>query len=336
MERSVEAELSSCEKYVAQLASNYHTQEICPYVWRLSPREKHPQLPNAKDTALTILGVTHGNELAGLAVVSEFLRMLAGRVIRIDLPIAVGLGNPAAAKKNQRFIDKDLNRSFSSKDSSGLEGKRAKELEKVLARTYRLLDFHQTTQPCEMPFFIFPYCKQGFEFARKIDQARAVITHWGASFSSEGICTDEFVNENGGIGISYELGQNGFDPYQISLGTLAAVSAYRAVASEFLPESYPDTVSATAKGPIFSWEAIVEWPAAGNPVLDPGWHNFLKVNKGEKLGMMDGKPIFAVASGRILFAKYLDSALGSARRPTELYRVMKEINETDFPLTHGI
>jgi predicted deacylase len=331
MDRSVEEEIASYEKCMAQLSLVYDTEELCPYAWVIKPRNTICEIPNGKEIALTILGITHGNEVAGLAAVNEFLRLIVANVIRVELPIAIGLGNPAAARKNRRFIDRDLNRSFSNKDTSSLEGKRAKELEKILGKSYRLLDFHQTSQPCEMPFFIFPYTVEGFDFARKIDKSRAVVTHWGDSFSTEGSCTDEFVNANGGIGISYELGQNGFDPYQISLGSLAAISAYRAVASELLPARYPVTSNPAPSGPIFSWEAIERWPATGNPILDPGWHNFRKVTKGEKLGVMDGKPILAVANGRILFAKYLDPTVVNSSKPTELYRLMKEIAVADFP-----
>jgi hypothetical protein len=205
-------------------------------------------------------------------------------------------------------------------------------LETVLSQTFRFLDFHQTSQASEMPFFIFPYCREGFDFARLIDYSRAIVTHWGDSFSSEGICTDEYVNAAGGIGISYELGQNGFDPYQIALGTTAAIAACLATAQLISPNLQPSLTPPGKSGPIYSWGAIVPWPPTGNPVLDPGWHNFRAVVKGERLGEIDGKPIVAEASGRMLFAKYLDTkAAGASKRPTELYRIMKEITQRDLP-----
>lgn len=332
MRRTVEAEIHCYESYISQIAGYYSAEEIAPYLWRLAPRLGQWEIPASKDTALTLLGITHGNEVAGLVAVNEFLGLLASRLVPLEVPIVVGLGNPDAARQGIRFIDRDLNRCFASADSSSREGRRAKEIERALATTYRLLDFHQTTQRCEMPFFIFPYCRQGFEFARKIDNGCAVVTHWGDAFSSEGMCTDEFVNKSGGIGISVELGQNGFDPYQIAFGSGLALAAYRSVLSELNPDGHPRISTSQLRGPIFSWEAVVPWPAVGTAILDPGWHNFRRITKGEPMGAMDdGTPILAEAGGRVLFAKYLHADAPGAPRPTELYRVMKEIDEAEFP-----
>ncbi|MEZ4741670.1 MAG: succinylglutamate desuccinylase/aspartoacylase family protein [Bdellovibrionota bacterium] len=342
--RSVPEELAVFDNYIRVLKEKYDTTALCPYAWKLSPKEfSKPNtnsyaIPAGKAIALAILGITHGNELAGLAVVNDFLAYLASGFIELEVPIAVALSNVEAARKNVRFLDKDLNRSFSNDDTETLEGKRAKQLELFLKDTYRLLDFHQTSKPGIEPFFIFPYTVDGFDFARCVDPHRCIVTHWGESFSTEGGCTDEYVNSNGGCGISYELGQNGFDPYQIALGVNSALWALQVVTADIKGvacsrRNYLSRVE--NRGKIYTWEKIVPFPKDGLPIFDYGWDNFTLVEKGEVLGTFEGgnsDGLFrSEATGRILFPKYIDKETKFTSRPTELYRILKEIKESDLP-----
>jgi succinylglutamate desuccinylase len=256
------------------------------------------------------------------------------------MPLAFILGNPWAAQKEQRFIDKDLNRSFGATGLTDAEGraifelKRAKDLEPTLAQSTYILDFHQTTRASDRPFFIFPYSAASFQWARRIAPRITVVTHWGKPFSSEGRCSDEYVNGCGGIGITMELGQNGLDTYQIAAGVEAALWSIRAVQANLQGATGKlRAVDDAEQGEIFTWGQIVPWPAVGLVDLRPDWHNFKMVQAGESLGTVDGKPLVAETSGRILFPKYLSHAEQRVlvSRPTELCRIMKNINVSDLP-----
>ena len=52
------------------------------------------------------MALTHGNETAGVAVLNELLRMLAGTALNFNIPICFVLGNPWAAKEKPEVFRK--------------------------------------------------------------------------------------------------------------------------------------------------------------------------------------------------------------------------------------
>ena len=195
---------------------------------------------------------------------------------------------------------------------------------KVLGESAFFIDLHQTTEPCETAFFIFPYTEQSYRFARASESRLPIVTHWGDPFSAEGRCSDEFTLANGGVGITLELGQNGFGAYHIAAGfkavlhSMAAASA--AVAGTPLPE-------ATSAPEIFTWGKIYPWPE-GEVRLEEGWYNFKSVSEGQRLGWIGGKEFFAECDGRVLFPKYVRGP--ELQKPTELIRIMRKIDARDL------
>lgn len=284
-----------------------------------------------KRYGLSFLGLIHGNERAGLAVLNGVLDLLANLDIKLPFPIALGLGNPWAAKEGVRFLERDLNRSFGATDGSKLEEKRAASLSKTLAASAFMVDFHQTTELSDRPFYIFPFEERGFAFANAIGPHLSTVTHWGDAFSAEGMCSDEFVNAKGGCGITIELGQAGFDSYQVGFGIQAAFKAIATVERILKGElelKMPRQIEFT--GEIFSWEAVMPYPKGEDVDLVPGWSNFKPVTKGQLLGYVDGKEIVAPASGNVLFPKY-KKPQDKVRPPTELCRIMKRLTLNELP-----
>jgi len=105
---------------------------------------------------VTIIGGTHGNERIGVELVESFFRDPVP-FQRPSLSVTAVLGNPAAAAKNVRFIDQDLNRQFAApgpaEKESCLEAARARELlqqlgpkstSKASAADF-IIDLHSTT-----------------------------------------------------------------------------------------------------------------------------------------------------------------------------------------------
>jgi succinylglutamate desuccinylase len=292
--------------------------KVCDHGFLFTPKVMSSKLPNGREIGLTLVGLTHGNEVAGLALVNEVVRSLREGLIKLDFPLALILGNPPAALKNQRFLEKDLNRCFMNSKNEKWEEQRARAIEQVLRRSAFLIDFHQTSQPSSTPFFIFPYSAQGFLLAKEIEPDLPVVTHWGTVFSEEGGCTDEFINSQGGTGITIELGQNSFHPYHVAAGYKVALKGIMTVSRYFKEGALPRF---SDEGEIFSWGEVIKLP--DHAYLHPGWFNFKDVAKGDELGRLDDKPIVASVSGKILFPKYGGSK--PEGKTIEICRILKRV-----------
>jgi succinylglutamate desuccinylase len=118
---------------------------------------------------VAIVGGTHGNELLGVYLVKkwqEFPELLQ----RESLECVTLISNPAAVAINQRYVDRDLNRCFTTNDLAdenltSYEDQRAKEIaihlgpkEQPLADV--ILDLHTTTS--NMGISLLPSSKHPF------------------------------------------------------------------------------------------------------------------------------------------------------------------------------
>ncbi len=325
MDYNIVSEIENFDLKCQQLEGDIHVEKLADFVYLLSPKTKPYPANPAKDIDLTLMAITHGNEFVGVRVLNEILNFISQDSYQLRLSICMILGNPAAAKRNQRFLEADLNRSFARVEWSAKEHHRARELEGVLLRTSYLLDLHQTRERSEMPFFIFPYSKGGFSFARQISWEIPIVTHWGKPFSKVGQCTDEFVNNQGGTGITLELGQNGFDVYKISAGFRAALQTIQVVESN-LYKKQPLKVNDSHE--VFTWLEVVEFPESGDASLAPGYYNFKTVAAGETYGVSDGRSLVASTESKILFPYYPNN---TERKSAELCRLLKKIPVSELP-----
>ena len=98
---------------------------------------------------VVIVGGTHGNEPAGVQALVALHRQLKNGEIKLARgKVSLLLGNPHAYQKDQRYVDRDLNRSFHDPDGTTLEGRRAIEIIKYLNRNsdmMALLDLHSVS-----------------------------------------------------------------------------------------------------------------------------------------------------------------------------------------------
>jgi succinylglutamate desuccinylase len=332
---TVQSFLTQFDALIDEARAHYRVETLAPRVHVLSPKQSPlpPKETVTKDVALTVTALIHGVEVAGLGVMVEFLELVTRGAVRLEQSLGLALGNIPAALKGVRFVERDLNRSFGRTNIETAEDRRADELEALLSRSRRLLDFHQVKLTIDRPFWIFPYSKSGFEFARLVAPDVTLITHWGKGFSADGKCSDEWLNSVGGVGVTMELGQNGFDSKQISQGVAVIRRAIEVASALDNDESVPPAVG--PKAPIFTWGEIIPYPQTGSPVLDPGWHNFKHVKAGERLGEFSGKVITASVSGPVLFPKYPDrlgdGTYGQNPPAAELVRILKEITEAELP-----
>lgn len=313
------------------LSSNFSDQivveNLCKDAFKLSPALGSEVVIGKKPITMTFMALTHGNEVAGVAVLNRFLALLQQGVISLKFPIALILGNADASFEGKRFSEKDLNRCFDSSSNETKEHRRARELEPLLKDTEYLVDLHQTIEATKTPFFIFPFEQKSFLLANFIENQLPIITHWGGGFSKEGKCTDEFVHANRGIAVTLELGQKGFDPYQESLGLSCLMKALLAPLNLGW-QRYNKALQLEA----YTWGQVVSYPE-GHAQLDKGWYNFRQVTAGERLGVSDHGDIVSDVTGPILFPKY--GTYEPENRPKEICRILRPVNHSEIEELFG-
>jgi len=302
----------------SKFLNNHQWQEVAPDIWQIgvNPGEK---------ISLVVSVLIHGNETGGIGVLNELLNIDMKTLALPKNGICIIIGNVNAALQSKRFLDRDLNRSFGRLPDGSWETERALQIAPFLDRAEFYLDIHQTFMPSDRSFFIFPYSRPSIRFARQILPRATVVTHWGKPFSSDGMCTDEFVGTRGGVGLTLELGQNGFDPNQIFAGVNAVIKAIDFARGTITQE--PEWIY----GPLFTWEQIVPWPTEGEVSLDPDWTNFKPILKGQRMGVLNGADLIAPSNGWMIFPKYFSPEVPQTSRPAEIYRIMKMIGQEDLP-----
>jgi hypothetical protein len=81
---------------------------------------------NRTGAHVVVVGATHGNEPAGVKAMVAFHQQVKNGDLKLESGnVSLLLGNPQAFEKDQRYVDRDLNRSFKEPDSTAIEGRRA-------------------------------------------------------------------------------------------------------------------------------------------------------------------------------------------------------------------
>lgn len=316
-------EIERFEHLIDRLPASYKVDRVCSFAYGIHPQSSKTNMPDGeKSFLLSLMAITHGNEIAGMRVLNRFLDLLVAKVIDLPFSIGLALGNYDAAKKGVRFVDKDMNRSFGCQSHSAKDAFRAKELEVFLAETQNFIDFHQTIEQTLSPFWIFPYTAKNFSFMSSLDVKIPIVTHWGQSFSKEGMCTDEFVNRCGGAALSIELGQKGFSVVQETLGLYTILQAIKTLSLQNTVQM-EGAGKASSSPEIYTWGEVIPF-LSNSATLDKGWYNFRRVEKGERLGHSEEGEILAGISGPVLFPKY--GIYDAENRPTELCRILRKVD----------
>lgn len=308
-------------------------------------QQKHANAWHQKRYALAISAVVHGDEVGGLASVNLFLEQCLAESFSFAYPVVVFLGNVAALRRGVRYIDGDLNRSFSvtaASSASHIECQRAQVLKEILSQVAFYFDIHQTIRHSPHGFFIFAYHPERWNFARAVLPRQPLITYWNRVFSLEGMCGDQFVNSQGGVAVTLELGMMGFDPWQISLGAQGIRAAYHYVAQRVLADQLPEQIKiyqTPILGTAYTWADVIPYPATGEVIPAMPFGNFVPLEKGRVLAHVDGKPLLLQTSGHSLFPNPEKSSAdrpapkgtGKNQRPYELLRILKTITLEDLP-----
>ena len=121
-----------------------------------------PKNRNHENLCLTT--TIHGNETKPLKAVDLIFKEIIEEKIKVSRKILIVIGSPLVLKDGSRFIDRNLNRLFNSKEQGeGYEFNRTKELKDIYNRFFKdkkglLLDLHSAIKEAKYSRFgISPY-----------------------------------------------------------------------------------------------------------------------------------------------------------------------------------
>jgi predicted deacylase len=179
--------------------------EIAASVWKINSGQP--------GKTVMFMGGTHGNERTGVEVLHKLKEQLENNEFQIKAgSLVLALGNLRAIEINERGSapHQDLNRSFPldllmQEPLGTYEDDRARELAPILQNVDILIDLHATNKPSE-PFVVCIHSPLS-EAVHRWFQCKKVLSDPNYSLIGQPVTTDEYVADNGGIGICYETGQ---------------------------------------------------------------------------------------------------------------------------------
>jgi len=263
----------------------------------------------------------HGDETGSLPAAVTLAEDLAAGAQPFVGRVTLFVGNPTAGLRGVRFVEADLNRAFVDEAADTLEHRRSIELRRILDTADLFVDFHQTIEPTDSPFYIFPWSVDGEAWVRALAAAPRWVTRApGQSFSAGTCCADEYVRHRGRPALTVELSQQGLRP---EAETLALATMRRTLSvsqgSHALDGPLPDCLE-TAFSQRFSDPAMR---------LRPGLKNFEKVHEGDVLSAPHTPTLVCPLDGLLMFPKYPPRDThghATAPRPGEIYRVLRPID----------
>lgn len=161
---------------------------------------------------VVIIGAVHGNERLGEGVIARLLHDIKPENLHGELVLIIG--NPDAYADHKRFIHSDLNRLFGLQievlmkkplHTLNIEEKRAVEIAPFLQEADYLLDIHSTIKP-SVPFVYCENTKVHLDIAYLFETEYVVSPAAHVRIPDLTSCSDNYVDQHGGIGITYEAG----------------------------------------------------------------------------------------------------------------------------------
>lgn len=274
---------------------------------------------NADGPTLIAIGGIHGNEPSGAQAVKDVAEKLPQLADRIDGRVFLLAGNTRALNRQVRFIDCDLNRSWTpaNMSSSGVraleclsEGRELHELDELLdqilitarAEVY-ILDLHSTSAS-GLPFATVGDTLRNRKFAMGLP----VTILLGIEEQLEGTML-EYFNNAGAVTLGFEGGSH-LSPETVD--NHAALIWLSLINADILSRSdvpdYDEMYRRLANGRRGARVVEVRYRKAIDPEdgfeMNPGFNNFDPILKDQVLAHEKHGPVRAVESGMILMPLY--------------------------------
>jgi succinylglutamate desuccinylase len=263
---------------------------------------------------LLITGLVHGNEVIGVEVIN---RIIAHFIQHKDININLGflLCNLEAAKNDTRFIESDLNRSFSVDEITTLEQRRAAEISKIVDQADFVFDLHQTIEPSLTPFFVLEHRHELIRIANQLLPQFPIVTFGTGGFSQTGKTMLEYASSIGTKALVLECGQKGFSAELSEKLTGACLELIKTMKQAEIQN--PKDISVL--------HLVGSITNMGNTHLIPGLVSYLPIKQGQVLAHEGELEIKAPFDGRLVFPSYGEKA----RTNHELCNLGKVINYLD-------
>lgn len=188
----------------------------------------------------------HGNETAPIELLDRLLQAIASGALLPRARILFLLGNPAAMRRGERYVDQDINRLFSGRheQSSGFEATRANQLE-ILASNFfskpdrqRLhYDLHTAIRGSKIEqFALYPF-----------SPCRAHSRHELARLQAAGIQAVLLQNKPGITFSSFTYAHLDAEAFTLELGKARPFGENQAVNLEHLEACLRDLIEGLSK-----------------------------------------------------------------------------------------
>lgn len=275
------------DEYLEQFKESMYALQDAGYGLELVEQDIFKlSVENSSGSSIAFVGLTHGDEVIGLHVLTELaLRIVEKRIIP-HADIYFILANRAAYLENTRYINTDLNRSYGNMDDP-----RAEQIKKIVKNCEYVVDFHQTIEPTPNPFFILPFSVESYRWLSQIAPSIPVISK---GVSNKITTLSSYVNSLGKKGVTLEVGANGVDIYQLEIGLQVAQNVIK-----FSIDNGLELNALRQKSPLYTIEYFQEYKR-GKVVFTKDYNNFDYIEKDEVIANVDGQEIITPISGNIL------------------------------------
>lgn len=271
---------------------------------------------NKKGPLLFVTGGVHGNEPSGVKALEKVFEELEKTRPEINGRIVGVRGNTSALKKDQRYIDEDLNRTWTEKNvqSGNPETTEQKEMHEIIevlqdfpekdySKRY-FLDCH-TTSSDSLPYISVQEVNDNDPWAHKFP------TYIVRGFSDIVYgAIDHYMSRTGLTGFVFEAGQH-TSPASVenhegiiwlalkeACGLdLSEISCYPQCVDKFAKENAPEQKT---------FEIIHRHEIKDGDTfkMEPGYKNFQKIEKDELLAISNGKEIRSTWDAYIFMPLY--------------------------------
>ena len=271
---------------------------------------------NKKGPLLFVTGGVHGNEPSGVKALQKVFEELEKTKPVIEGTIVGVVGNKKALNVDQRFIDKDLNRTWTIENvESGKKDTQEKnemfEIIEVL-ENYPEVDFTKryfqdchTTSAATVPFISVQEVNDNDSWAHKFPTY--IIRGFSDIVSG---CIDHYMSRTGLTGFVFEAGQH-TDGRSVEnhegLIWLALKEACKLDLTQI--SCFPECIDTFVKknAPDQKTFEIIHRHGLMNSdefIMEPGFENFQKIKKGQLLAYQNGEEIKSEWDAHIFMPLY--------------------------------
>ena len=285
----MQKDLRQFEQLLEELKNQYIVSKTDNDIYRL-------ELQGGQEcqSVVSLVALTHGEEVIGLHLLSMLLQQLISKQIILKGTLYLILANRQAYLKNQRYIDMDLNRAYGGDGAHDChEYKRAELIKPIIEKSDYIIDIHQCMHETLSPFAFAADDAQTISWLQGVILEAPIIIRENITRATT-LTSYGFLK--GKKAVTLEVGKGGVDDKQLTFG-IKAVAGFLdyAWSKGDVDEGRTSSLSSLYKVRYFQ-------PYSRGKVRFIGdLPNFALVTKGQIIAYVDGSPIEAPHDGKILF-----------------------------------